>query len=102
MEGMKFLDAPVDFLETDRIGVPHGASAIRREAVTGEINGVDVGGAQRMAFFKDARAFVDHDVDRALEDFVGSDGAARMPLSRAAFSTSASNSGSGAGLRFPS
>src|SRR6266571_3763626 len=40
--GFEFAHAVVDFLEANRIGVPHRSAAIRREAVAGQINNVDI------------------------------------------------------------
>src|SRR3974390_1390559 len=74
---MKFGHAVVDFLHAYGVGIPHRAAAIRRETVSGQVHGVDIGGAQRVTLFQDARAFVDHGVNRALDDLLRGDGALR-------------------------
>ena len=56
--------AVVDLLQADAVGVEHRAAAPGREAVAGQVDDVDVGGAQREALLEDARAFVDQRVDR--------------------------------------
>src|SRR5262245_31802946 len=69
---LEALDRFQDFIEADRICIEHRPAAKRREAVAGEIDHVDVGGAQRDALVEDVGAFVDQRVDEALHDlFIG-------------------------------
>src|SRR5207302_8027485 len=51
----------------------HRPAAIGREAVAGEVDHVDVGGAQRDAFLEDVRALVGERVHAALDDFLIAD-----------------------------
>src|SRR5690349_629088 len=60
----------VHLLQADRVGVEHRPAAIAREAVAREVDDVDVGGAQRVAFFQDLRALVHERVDLALDDLL--------------------------------
>src|SRR5260221_5365103 len=68
---VKFADTLVHFLEADGVRVPHWTAAVRRKAVTGEINDVDVHRSQRVTFFQNARAFVHQRVDTAIDDLFG-------------------------------
>src|ERR1051326_1518560 len=65
---MKFANAIVNFFQADRVCIPHGAATMRREAITGEIDDVDIDGAQRVAFFKNTRAFIDQRIDKAIDN----------------------------------
>jgi len=65
---VKFADAVVNFFQADRVRIPHGPAAMRREAVAGEIDDVDIDGAQRVSFFQNARAFIHQRVDQAIDD----------------------------------
>src|SRR5687767_4276602 len=67
---LEFLDRSQHFLQPDRVGVEHRPAAVRREAVTREIDHVDVGGAQRDAFLEDVRGLVDQRVDQPLDDLL--------------------------------
>src|SRR6185503_8184934 len=69
----EFLHGGEDFRKPDRVGVEHRPAAVGREAVAGEVDHVDVGGAQGDAFLEDGRAFVDQRVDQALYDLVVTD-----------------------------
>src|SRR5262249_16031231 len=73
MLAMKFADAIINILQPDRIRVPHWPATISREAVTVDIDNVDVHGTQREAFLKNARAFVDQRIDAAFHDLLASD-----------------------------
>src|SRR5690349_3817162 len=66
----KGFDPAQDLVQPDGIRVEHRPAAVGREAVAGEVNHVDVRGAQRDAFLEDLRAFVDQRVDEALHDFL--------------------------------
>src|ERR1051325_3791801 len=55
---MKFADAIVNFFQADCVRIPHWAAAMRWETIAGEIDDVDIDGAQRVAFFQNARAFI--------------------------------------------
>src|ERR1700739_264269 len=66
---MEFADAIVNFFQSDRVRIPHWAAAVRREAVAGEINDVDIDSAQRIAFFQNTRAFVNQGIDQAINNF---------------------------------
>ncbi len=52
------------------IGVVHGATAPEREAVTGDVDHVDVAGLAGDAFFQDVAGFVDQGIHQALHDLV--------------------------------
>src|SRR2546427_3577996 len=64
------LDRVQHFVQSHRVGVEHRPAAVRRKAVAGEIDHVDVGGAQRDAFLEDVRAFVGERIHAALDDFL--------------------------------
>jgi hypothetical protein len=66
-----------DFLQSDMVGVIHGASTIDRPSVSIKPHHVDVACPGRNAFFKDPRSFVDHRICRPLQDFLIAD---RAPL----------------------
>src|SRR5450755_1299450 len=66
---MKFADPVVDFLESDGIGIPHGAAAIGWEAVAVDVDDVDIHSAQGVSLFENAGAFVDQGVDAAIDNF---------------------------------
>src|SRR5947208_5172689 len=67
---LKSPDRRSHVVQPDGLGVEHRPAAIRRKAIAGEIDHVDVGGAQRDPFFQDIRAFVHQRVDAALDDFL--------------------------------
>src|SRR5712692_11602126 len=64
-------------IEPDRVGVEHRPAAPSREAVAGDVDDVDVGGAQRDALLEQLGALVDQRVDGALDDLVVGDRLAR-------------------------
>src|SRR6266496_538421 len=64
------LDCVQHFVQAYGVGIEHRSAAIRRKAIAGEIDHVDVGGAQRDAFLQNVRAFVGKRVDAALDDLV--------------------------------
>src|SRR5271154_3169590 len=70
---MKFFDAGQDFFQAYGVGVPHGAAAMGGEAVAVQVDDVDVGSAESVAFFENARALVDKGIEAAVRDFVGGD-----------------------------
>src|SRR6266851_4575358 len=72
-------DALLDFLETNRIRVPHRAAAISREAVAVDVDDVDIDSSEGNAFFQNLGPFVDESVEGALHDFVRCDPAPRNP-----------------------
>jgi len=72
----EFFDARLDCCGAEGFGVEHGAAAPGGEAVAGDVDHVDVGGAQGHAFFEDAGAFVYERQDAAVDDFFLSDDAA--------------------------
>src|SRR6185295_10924426 len=55
---LKLLDGMQNLVQADRVGVEHRPAAVGREAVAGEVDHVDVGGAQGDALLKDVGAFV--------------------------------------------
>ena len=59
------------------VRIQHGAAAVDREAVAGDVDHVDVAGAGGDALLEDARAFVDQRVHAALDDFLVADLARR-------------------------
>src|ERR1051326_3725065 len=63
-------DTLIDVCQSHRVGVPHGTAAVSRKSVASDIDHVDIHRAQRIAFFQDARTFVDEDVNRALDDLL--------------------------------
>src|SRR4051794_1236212 len=65
---LKGLDGSHNFVESYCVRVEHRPAAVRREAIAGEVDHVDVGSAQGDAFFEDVGAFVDQRVDQALYD----------------------------------
>src|SRR5262245_18584736 len=67
---MKLANLPVDAVEANGVGVPHGAAAPGRKAVAVDIDNVDIGSPQGKALLEDFCAFVDEGVDRALDDFL--------------------------------
>src|SRR5689334_9547687 len=67
--------AVVHLLQADGVGVEHRPAAVAREPVAGEVDHVDVGGAQRVAFLEDLGALVDERVDLALDDLVAGEAA---------------------------
>src|SRR5579859_8196556 len=71
---MKFADAVVNFFQADCVRIPHGTAAVRGETIAGEIDDVDIDGAERVAFFQDARAFVHQCIDQAIDNFFLGDG----------------------------
>src|ERR1700733_76004 len=66
---MKLFELGQNCLQSDRICVEHWAATIDRPSVTVDPDDVDVGGALRLPLLKDFRAFVDHRIDAALQDF---------------------------------
>src|SRR5579863_4400341 len=46
MRLFELTDAGVDIFQADAVRIPHGAAAISREAVAGNVNDVEVGGAE--------------------------------------------------------
>src|SRR5712691_7566256 len=76
------LDGPHDVEEADGVRMEHRPAAGRREAVSRQINDVDIGGALGDSLLEDERAFVDQCEDAALHDLVVADLAAwnaRLP-----------------------
>src|SRR6185503_5948694 len=67
---LEALDRAQNLVQPDGVGVEHRPAAVRREAVAGQVDHVDVGGAQRDAFVEDVGAFVHQCVDQALHDFL--------------------------------
>src|SRR5438067_8164292 len=67
------LDRLQHLVQSHGVRVEHRSAAIRRKAVAGEIDHVDVGGAQRDAFLEDVRAFVGERIHAALDDFLVAD-----------------------------
>src|SRR5262245_25946974 len=65
----KFENAFVNLVNPDRVRVPHRAADIGRKAVAGNVDRVDVCGALSESLRKNARAFIDHDVDTSFDDF---------------------------------
>src|SRR6185436_16358134 len=49
VSSLKLLDRIQDVLQADRVGIEHRPAAVGREAVAGQVDHVDVGGAQRDA-----------------------------------------------------
>src|SRR5258708_7055821 len=74
---LEFTDSFIDCFQSDRVRIPHGTAAMGRESVAVQINDIDIDGAQRIALFKDTRAFVDERVEAALDDFFSRDLALR-------------------------
>src|SRR5271157_4195983 len=70
---LKFANALIHLLQSDRIGMPHRTASIRGKSVTVEIDDVDVDGAERVSFFENARSFVHQRIDAAIDDFFGGD-----------------------------
>src|SRR5262245_60445242 len=68
ISGLKLLNGSQNLVQSDSVGVEHRPAAVRREAVAGEVDHVDVGSAQRDSFLEDVGAFVDQRVDEALHD----------------------------------
>src|SRR5580693_5778773 len=66
---VKFLDAVEDFFQTDCVGVPHWSATIGREAVTVQVDDVNVDGAQSVTFLEDACALIYQRVDAAVDNF---------------------------------
>ncbi len=66
--GRKLLHAPQDLSQSDLARMEHRSAALQREAITGEIDHVDVGGAQRDTLFENLRAFVDQRIQQPLDD----------------------------------
>ena len=73
----KALDGAHDVVEADHVSVEHRSAAIQRESITGQVDDVDVGCAQRDAFLDDARALVHQRIDAAVYDFAVGDLARR-------------------------
>src|SRR3984885_4088084 len=94
---MEFGDAPVNLFEAHRVRVPHRAAAIRGGAVAVEINNVYVRSAQGVAFFQNARAFVDERVEAAVHDFGGGNFALRDSCFRYPFANQFIHDGIGQG-----
>ena len=67
---MERRDAIENLRQTDAVRVEHRPAPKGRKAVAGQVDDVDVGGAQRNAFLEHARAFVDERVDRPLANLV--------------------------------
>src|ERR1051325_5918375 len=67
---LELFDRGEHLLQAHGVGIEHRPAAVGREAVAGEVDHVDVGGAQRDAFVEDLRALVDQRVDQALDDLV--------------------------------
>src|SRR5262245_6442498 len=63
---LEFLDGGQHLRQPHGVRVEHRPAAVGREAVAGEVDHVDVGGAQRDALLEDVRGFVDECVDQAL------------------------------------
>src|SRR5260221_7865271 len=70
---LEFLDRSQPAVRPGAVGMEHRPAAIGRKAVAGEVDHVDVGGAQRDAFLEDVRALVGERVHAALDDFVIAD-----------------------------
>src|SRR3954469_15461772 len=70
----KTLDSLQHLLQPHRVRIEHRPAAVRREAVAGQVHHVDVGSAQRDAFFQDLRAFIDQCIDQSLDDLLVRDG----------------------------
>src|SRR6202041_1459545 len=66
-------------LQADLIGIEHRAAAIDRPAIAIEPDHIDIAGARRDLFFENSRAFIDHRIHHALEDFLVADDAALAP-----------------------
>src|SRR5690606_34577139 len=74
------------------------SSAEHGEAVAGEVDDVDVGGAQGNALFQNAGAFVHQGIDAALDDFLVADLARSDAQFLAAFLDHAIDLGVGEGI----
>src|SRR5436190_17275696 len=62
--------ALVDVRQADRVGVEHRPAAKAWKPVSRQVDHVDVGGPQRVAFLEDLRSLVDERVDLALDDLL--------------------------------
>src|SRR5690349_17562134 len=74
---VKLGNSIVNFFQTNRVRVPHRASAPGRISIPIQINNIDIYRANRDAFFQDLRAFVYQSVLSALDDFFGRNRTAR-------------------------
>src|SRR5579875_414861 len=90
--------ALVNGFQTNGIGVPHGAAAVSGKTIAGEVDGIDIGGTQGITFFEDARAFVDHGINAALENFAVRDPALGNARCRGGFPDEVFNAGIGDGF----
>src|SRR5579883_1161057 len=81
-EAMRLVEAlhiGIDLVEADRVGIEHRPAAPGGEAIAGEIDHVDIAGAERDTFFEDLRALIHQRIDRALDDLLIRDGFTRNP-----------------------
>src|SRR5579883_1410777 len=81
-EAMRLVEAlhiGIDLVEADRVGIEHRPAAPGGEAIAGEIDHVDIAGAERDTFFEDLRALIHQRIDRALDDLLIRDRLARNP-----------------------
>src|SRR5687768_7459191 len=67
--GGEFLHAPQDLGQAHAARMEHRAAAMHREAVSREVDHVDVGGAQCDALLENARALVDQGEQQPVDDF---------------------------------
>src|SRR5579884_782696 len=79
MRLMEPLHIGIDLVETDRVGIEHRPAAPGGEAIAGEIDHVDIAGAERDAFLENLRALIHQRIDRALDDLLIRDRLARSP-----------------------
>src|SRR5689334_24059131 len=77
---LELFDRGQHLVQAHGVGVEHRPAAVGREAVAGEVDHVDVGGAQRDTFLEDLRALVHERVDKALDDLVVGDLARLDPI----------------------
>src|SRR6185503_20127177 len=70
---LKGLNTLQNLIESDAIRIEHRPAAVGRKAVAGEVDHVDVRGAQRDAFFEDVGAFVHQGIDQSLHDLLVGD-----------------------------
>ena len=68
---VQLADAIIDLFQANGVGVPHRSASISGKSVAVEINDVDVHRAQSVAFFEEARAFVDQRVEATIDDLYG-------------------------------
>src|SRR5512135_1263371 len=67
---LELIDRGEHLGQADGVGVEHRAAAVGGEAVAGQVDHVDVRGAQRDAFLEDVGALVHQRVDQALDDLL--------------------------------